>query len=111
MHSFSNTTAILHLTGSLDASNISLVEAEMAQCLESHACNSLRLDMGRVELIDSAGLVCLVSGLKQARQLGKEFSLHNVAPAVHIILELTQLDRAFTVTADADVDSRIPQVA
>jgi anti-anti-sigma factor len=51
--------------------------------------------MSQVESLDSAGLIALVSALKQARQLQKRLCLFSVPPAIRILFELTQLDRAF----------------
>lgn len=53
--------------------------------------------MAQVESIDSAGLMALVAALSLSQRLNKRFSLCAISHSVRIILELTQLDRAFEV--------------
>lgn len=53
------------------------------------------IDLAEVELMDSSGLVCLVKGLKLARQSGCRLVICNCSACVRLILELTQLDSVF----------------
>lgn len=55
------------------------------------------IDLAKVDFMDSAGLVSLVTGLKAARQSGCRLVLCNVQPAVRLVLELTQLDSVFEI--------------
>lgn len=53
------------------------------------------IDLAKVDFIDSAGLVALVTGLKAARKSGCRLVLCNVQAPVRLIFELTQLDSVF----------------
>jgi len=55
------------------------------------------VDLAEVTFIDSAGLMALVSGLKQAKKIGRRFSICSVSPGIRMILELSQLDRVFEI--------------
>ena len=54
-------------------------------------------DLGEVTFIDSAGLMALVSGLKQAKKMQRSFSICSVSAGVRMVLELSQLDRVFEI--------------
>ncbi len=60
------------------------------------------VDLGAVTFIDSAGLMALVSGLKQAKKMGRRFSICSVSPGIRMILELSQLDRVFEIFHNVD---------
>jgi anti-sigma B factor antagonist len=55
------------------------------------------VDLGAVTFIDSAGLMALVSGLKQAQKMGRRFSICSVSTQIRMVLELSQLDRVFEI--------------
>ncbi|PSB53668.1 anti-anti-sigma factor [filamentous cyanobacterium Phorm 6] len=54
-------------------------------------------DLGEVTFIDSAGLMALVSGLKQAKKMQRSFSICSVSAGIRMVLELSQLDRVFEI--------------
>lgn len=60
------------------------------------------INLAKVEFMDSAGLVSLVTGLKAARSSGCRLVLCNVQAAVRLILELTQLDSVFEIFESYD---------
>jgi anti-anti-sigma factor len=60
------------------------------------------VDLAEVTFIDSAGLMALVSGLKQARKLQKRFSICSVSAGIRMILELSQLDRVFEIVENVE---------
>jgi len=55
------------------------------------------VDFAEVTFIDSAGLMALVSGLKQAKKMGRGFSICSVSPGIRMVLELSQVDRVFKI--------------
>lgn len=95
MHIMTKTMAVVQAQGSLNASNAPAFQTALMQQIQSDFASGLFVDMSQVESLDSAGLISLVSALKQARQLQKRFCLYSVPPAIRIVFELTQLDRAF----------------
>lgn len=60
------------------------------------------IDLAKVDFMDSAGLVGLVTGLKAARKSGCRLVLCNVQDQVRLIFELTQLDSVFEIFESYD---------
>jgi len=60
------------------------------------------VDFGEVTFIDSAGLMTLVSGFKQAKKMGRTLSICSVSPGIRMILELSQVDRVFKIFENVD---------
>lgn len=98
-------TEIISLSGHISASNASQVQSQLHQSLTAASPISLVLDMSQVEFLDSAGLMVLVNTLSTAQKNNSELALCCLPPAVQIILELTQLTRAFTVLDAVPSDS------
>ena len=59
------------------------------------------VDLEAVNFIDSAALALLVNSMKRCRQHGGDLVLCSLQQPVEIILELTRLDRALRVFANA----------
>ncbi len=68
----------------------------------THACPqggaAWVLDLGDVELLDSAGIAILIATLKQAQRCRAEVVLCNLQPAVRLVFEIAQLDRLFILS-------------
>lgn len=60
------------------------------------------IDLAKVEFMDSAGLVSLVTGLKAARNSACRLVLCNVQAPVRLVLELTQLNSVFEIFESYD---------
>lgn len=60
------------------------------------------VDLAKVDFMDSAGLVSLVTGLKAARNSASRLLLCNVQAPVRLIFELTQLDSVFEIFESYD---------
>ncbi|WP_445250552.1 STAS domain-containing protein [Microcoleus sp. OTE_8_concoct_300] len=60
------------------------------------------VDFAEVTFMDSAGLMALVSGLKQAKKMGRRLSICSVSPGIRMILELSQVDRVFKIFENVD---------
>jgi anti-anti-sigma factor len=90
-----NSFAIVQAQGSLNASNAKAFQVRLLEQIQHDQAAGLVVDMSQVDSLDSAGLISLVAAFKQARQLSKQFYLCAVPPAIRIVFELTQLDRAF----------------
>lgn len=87
---------IIQPNGHINASNASEFQRQLAAAVASQQAAVL-VDMHRVESLDSAGLMALVSALSLAQNLKKRFSICCIAPSIRIIFELTQLDGAFEI--------------
>ncbi|GAX42930.1 anti-sigma-factor antagonist [Tolypothrix sp. NIES-4075] len=95
--------AVIRPQSCLNAANALELERDLTAALTQNDISILVVDLAAVESLDSAGLMALVSALKQAQSLGRRFSLCGVSPAIKIIFELTQLDEVFEIiegTAD-----------
>ncbi len=79
----------------LNASNASQIKTQLMELIIAPWCDGLIVDMAGVELLDSSGLMALVTILSVAQQMDKRFVLRGVSASIQIIFELTQLDRVF----------------
>lgn len=89
--------ALIQPSGHLNAAKAVDFEHQLTQAILSGRYSALLVDMHRIESLDSAGLIALVSAFRLAQRRQKRFGLANVAPSIRIIFELTQLDRAFEI--------------
>lgn len=92
-----NNYATFEPQGYISAANVSLFQSQLAHAVKQQPDSALLIDMSKVEFLDSAGLMALVSAFRMAQDLGRRFSLCSLAPSVRMIFELTGLDRAFEV--------------
>ncbi|MBO3462785.1 STAS domain-containing protein [Aetokthonos hydrillicola Thurmond2011] len=82
--------------GSIDLRGGIALSEKMAGVVPQHG-QLWVIDLAEVDFMDSSGLVCLVKGLKGARQSGCRLVLCNVKAPVRLILEITQLDSVFEI--------------
>jgi anti-sigma B factor antagonist len=87
---------IIQPSGHINASNAAEFKQQLKKALASDR-KCVLVDMQRVESLDSAGLMSLVSALSMAGNLNRRFSICSVPPSIQIIFELTQLDRVFEI--------------
>ena len=87
---------IIQPSGHINASNATEFQHQLTTAVASQK-HSVLVDMHRVESLDSAGLMALVSALSLSQNLKRRFSLCCVAPSIRIIFELTKLDSAFEI--------------
>lgn len=92
---------IVQPSGHINASNANEFQRQLTNAVASQQ-NTVLVDMHRVESLDSAGLMGLVSALSLAQNRKRRFSLCCIAPSIQIIFELTQLDEAFEIFATRD---------
>jgi len=96
-HRTENNVDILALDGRFDAYEVPAI----AQWLEAHPeAKNVIVNLSGVGFIDSSGLATLVKALKHCRQNKGELYITNLQQAVRIIIELTRLDKAFTILDD-----------
>lgn len=95
---------IIQPSGHINASNAAELQRQLTTAVAS-AKHAVLVDMHRVESLDSAGLIALVSALSLSQSLKRRFSLCAIAPSIRIIFELTQLDGAFEIFESRDAFS------
>jgi anti-sigma B factor antagonist len=86
--------------GYLCAANAAIFQQQVSESLSSLSSPdyiAILIDMSKVEFLDSAGLMCLVSAYRLAKGLGKRFSVCSLTPSVRMIFELTQLDESLEI--------------
>ncbi len=88
---------VIQPLGSLCASNAVQFQHQINVAVLSEESSNLLVDMGKVDSIDSTGLMALVAALNMAQRLNKRLGLCSVSRPVRMILELTQLDRVFEI--------------
>jgi anti-anti-sigma factor len=88
---------VIQPSGSLSATEAIEFQQQLNAAVLSDESTHLLVDLGKVELIDSTGLMALVSALTTAQRLNKRLGLCAVSHSVRMILELTQLDRVFEI--------------
>lgn len=91
----SSQLTVIRPQGHLNAANAAEFGRQLTAMVASEIPKIVLVDMEKVESLDSAGLMVLVSGLSQAQQQNYQFSLCSLSPSIRIIFELTQLDRVF----------------
>lgn len=89
--------ALVQPSGHVNAANAVEFQRQLTAAITCDESSMLLVDMEQVESLDSAGLMALVSALRQAHHLGRRFSLCSVSAAIRIIFELTELDKAFEI--------------
>lgn len=80
----------------LEAAAGNALEAELAAIAQEQS-RAIVIDMSAVDMVDSAGLFSLVSGLRTARSRGCRLVLCHLKPPVRLIFEISQLDRLFEI--------------
>ena len=88
-------TTLIVLRGDLDALTAPDLRNTLVEVIEEGA--RIVIDMEAVEFLDSAGLGILVGGLKRARTHDGEIELVCTSRDVLRPLEITGLDRSFTI--------------
>jgi anti-sigma B factor antagonist len=99
--SYESSSSFRIATPRLDAQGGAGLQQELSKLLstnESHTGDRIcLLDMTEVEFIDSDGLFALLGILETASKRGIQLILCSVSPLARLVLDITQLDRVFTI--------------
>jgi anti-sigma B factor antagonist len=79
----------------LGAANAHRIHAAIRSALGT--CKSLEIDLAETAFLDSCGIGVLIGLLKTTEARGGTFRVLNPKPAVLQILELTRMDRLFSI--------------
>jgi len=90
-------TTLLRLRGDLELNTAPGLREALVRAIDEG--RRIVVDMEAVDFLDSAGLGILVGGLKRARERDGDLQLICSSRAVLRPLQLTGLDRAFTIHA------------
>ncbi|MGD1941430.1 MAG: STAS domain-containing protein [Leptolyngbyaceae cyanobacterium] len=105
MQSIHSALTVVQPSGAWNAANAYDLQSQLSEYIFSDNSTGLMVDMSRVESLDSAGLVSLISALRTARNLSKRFCLCSVPPSIRIVFELTQLDQVFEFADELSVQA------
>lgn len=97
MASINTPVTIICPSGVLNAESAHSLQQEIALASRNPQANELVVDMSRVESLDNAGLVSLMSALNTVRPCFQQLSICAAPPSIRIVFEMTQLDRLFKV--------------
>jgi anti-sigma B factor antagonist len=100
----SGRTTVLTLRGDLDVATAPDLREALVEVIDQGA--RIVIDMEALDFLDSAGLGILVGGLKRARTHGGDLELVCSNRVVLKPLELTGLDRVFTIHVARDAALR-----
>lgn len=95
---------VLQPSGHVNAANAVEFQQQLTTAVSSGE-QPVLVDMHRVDSLDSAGLMALVSAFRLAQSRKQRFGLCCLAPTIRIIFELTQLDEAFEIFENRDAFS------
>jgi anti-sigma B factor antagonist len=96
-----NGIGVVTICGEVDVYTSPRVRSLMLEQFDAGS-TSLIVDLAKVDYLDSSGLGILVAGLKRAREHGGEIYLAGCKPRVLRVLEVTGLNRVFTMVSSVD---------
>ncbi|WP_293132717.1 STAS domain-containing protein [Microcoleus sp. bin38.metabat.b11b12b14.051] len=91
------TITVIRALDHLNAATAGEFAQQLTTAISAPGVVAVLVDVGGVTFIDSAGLMALISGLKQGKKMGRRFSICSVSAGIRMILELSQLDRVFEI--------------
>ncbi len=98
---FSGDIAILDLSGRFDKHTAPTVAASLEKVTSRNPANVV-VNLTGIGFVDSTALATLVQGLKRCQRSHGELHLCGLQRQVHMIFELTRLDKAFNIFVDED---------
>ena len=88
-------TTIFDLSGDIDFANTPAVRQSVLREIRERRSPRVVVNLTQVRHIDSAGVACLVEGLKASRDLGSRFILIGLSASSRKVLELLRLIKVF----------------
>ncbi len=86
----------------LDELNITRIEEELFELVDSEKSIRLLLDFGNVEHLSSRALGTLISLMKRVRGQNGHLALANIADRIFEVFRITRLDRSFDIYKSGD---------
>lgn len=85
----------------IEVYNASELKEELSEIIEK-GCLNIIIDLVNIEYIDSSGLGVLVSTLKKVKTINGNLILVSPKNPIKQILELTSLNKVFSITTDKE---------
>lgn len=92
---------VIDLAGDFDSRSAGTAKNEIKALIDKGNVQIL-INLESVPYMDSAGLGTLVSALKAAREKGGSVYLCNMTDQVRMVVELTRLNRVFTIFSSVE---------
>jgi len=92
---------VLEITGRFDASTFQPVATWLEQTTSTPGARVL-VNLTDTTFVDSTALATLVQALKRCQQMQGDLYLCGMRHPVHMIFELTRLDKAFSIFSDKE---------
>jgi anti-sigma B factor antagonist len=89
----------LRVSGEIDLHTAPTLRDSALAALRQHG-STLRVDLRDVPFMDSTGLEVLLATRRRAELEGGSLTLSGLSPAVLRVIEVTGLDKVFTITPD-----------
>ncbi|BDU50643.1 STAS domain-containing protein [Haliovirga abyssi] len=91
--------AIYIPTEEIEVYNASEIREELSEMIDN-GVKEIIIDLRNVEYVDSSGLGVLVSTMKRLKKINGKMILLSPKNAIKQVLELTSLDKVFTIEYD-----------
>lgn len=88
---------VLEPEGYLCGASAQSFQTQLSQSVSDQNQDAIVVNMSKVEFLDSAGLMSLLSGYRLAKELGKRLIMCSLSPSVRMVFELTRLDIALEI--------------
>ena len=92
---------VVRLEGEIDVVSAPAAQERIAE-LQALGYRDIRIDLARVEFLDSQGINLLVGARKTALAAGGRMEIHNPPDRVMELLRLMRLDDVFTIVAGGE---------
>ena len=86
---------ILRVEGEVDMDSAPTLRDRILKDLQG--ASVLKVDLSKVDYLDSSGIAVLIQGFKQAQRSNVEFRLLNPSSQVKAVIDLAQLNQLFTI--------------
>lgn len=93
---------LVSVDGVLDILAAERLKREFQALLDTHGIASAVLELGRMTMIDSAGLGALISCLRRCQALGGDVHVVGLQAQPRMIFEITRAHRVFRVYDDLE---------
>lgn len=94
----------IEVLGDIDISSAPALRDRLVNLIDS-GCRNLKLDIRRVEFLDTSGLGVLVGAMQRIRANGGSLELIGTSQRLLRIFAITGLDQAFGVPASARINA------
>ncbi len=102
IHVSNERSPVVSAAGRFDAYSVSDISNQLSSLLDEGIVD-IWVDLSETDFIDSTALADLVRFMKRARAAGGELTLWKPSDAVRVILELTSLDLAFSISSNGAI--------